>query len=779
MRNGKRVMLWLCVGCLCLPAGLAAIPERKVQAEDGESIITNEILETENWRYKYEGTDDDPEVTIVEYTGEAAEVTVPAQFDGYPVTRIEGGAFKESSVTAVELPKSVYEIRDEAFYGCGSLETVTISGSGSARETTEKPMLGARAFANCTSLCHVELPEATTRICTNAFSGCTALEQIDIPEAVAQLDDSVFYGCTSLSEILLPEGVHTLQSFAFQGCSSLQSVRLSPSLTLIDSSVFEACTSLKSIVIPEGVEEIDFEAFKDCTNLEIAVIPDSVMTIRFDAFENCNKLTIYAEKESVALAFADDENRHLKGGIPVKSATAAVSENSAGWMYMDLGEEAEIVGYTGALKQLEVPAELGGQQVTSMAGRIFKGKDIIGVTLPDSIVSIGEDIFRDNAELKTVALSDSLTSLGDYAFSGCAQLESITFPSKITYIGNYAFNECSKLQTAEFAKRSGEGTEEIFLGYDAFRKCDLQSIELPAGVKDILEYTFYDNANMTAAILPEGIQSIGESAFSGCAKLTGITIPSSVTYIWDDAFWGCIALSEITIPANVTTIENGAFYYCPALKKATILSNVKTIKTTAFGACEQLTIYTTKGSAAETYAKNNEIPVVLLDGASDDSGNSENSGKAESDADKTGGSVTGDANTGAAEGTKDKSTDETTGGSGQNQDATVKNPDNTVKVPSVAKVKKLKVTAKKKAITVTWKKAAGVNGYQIQVSTKKNFKGAKTTAIKKTKVKYTASKLKSKKKYYIRIRAYKTYKDAAGKTQKAYGKWVTVNIKTK
>lgn len=100
-------------------------------------------------------------------------------------------------------------------------------------------------------------------------------------------------------------------------------------------------------------------------------------------------------------------------------------------------------------------------------------------------------------------------------------------------------------------------------------------------------------------------------------------------------------------------------------------------------------------------------------------------------------------------------------------------------IPAVEKIKKFKVTAKKKALVLSWEKATEANGYQIQVSTKKNFKGAKTISVKKSKTKYTAKKLKSKKTYYARIRAYQTYKDIDGKTQKVYGKWVTIKKKTK
>ena len=73
---------------------------------------------------------------------------------------------------------------------------------------------------------------------------------------------------------------------------------------------------------------------------------------------------------------------------------------------------------------------------------------------------------------------------------------------------------------------------------------------------------------------------------------------------------------------------------------------------------------------------------------------------------------------------------------------------------------------------------AEVSGYEVQISTKKNFKSAKKISIKKSKSKYMASKLKSGKKYYVRIRAYTSYKTQDGKAKKAYGKWMVKTIRT-
>ena len=89
--------------------------------------------------------------------------------------------------------------------------------------------------------------------------------------------------------------------------------------------------------------------------------------------------------------------------------------------------------------------------------------------------------------------------------------------------------------------------------------------------------------------------------------------------------------------------------------------------------------------------------------------------------------------------------------------------------PKNTSIKKLKKS--KKAIVVNWKKVSGIKGYQIQVATDKKFKkNAKTVVVKKQKTTTATIKhLKSKKKYYVRIRTYKT-----SNNKKVYSSWSKV-----
>lgn len=101
-------------------------------------------------------------------------------------------------------------------------------------------------------------------------------------------------------------------------------------------------------------------------------------------------------------------------------------------------------------------------------------------------------------------------------------------------------------------------------------------------------------------------------------------------------------------------------------------------------------------------------------------------------------------------------------------------------IPKLASPKLSKVNKNKKAFTATWEKVDGIDGYQIQYSTNKAFKkgkisGTKTVNIKASAAKMKIKKLKSGKKYFVRIRAYKTIGD-----KKQYSKWSAKKaVKTK
>ena len=94
-------------------------------------------------------------------------------------------------------------------------------------------------------------------------------------------------------------------------------------------------------------------------------------------------------------------------------------------------------------------------------------------------------------------------------------------------------------------------------------------------------------------------------------------------------------------------------------------------------------------------------------------------------------------------------------------------PIETAIAPKTAVLKKVKATGKKKVKIIVKKTSEKINGYEVILSTKKNFKKAKKVTTKENAV--TVKKLKAGKKYFVKVRAFKKVGN-----KKIYGKYSTV-----
>ena len=85
------------------------------------------------------------------------------------------------------------------------------------------------------------------------------------------LPNAAFANCTALQEVMLPDDMKTIGSSVFSGCSALIKVNLSQ-VTWINLNAFYECTSLEMLIL-DNVTEIGREAFYGCTGLETLKIP--------------------------------------------------------------------------------------------------------------------------------------------------------------------------------------------------------------------------------------------------------------------------------------------------------------------------------------------------------------------------------------------------------------------------------------------------------------------------------------------------------------------------
>lgn len=102
----------------------------------------------------------------------------------------------------------------------------------------------------------------------SAFANCSLLSSVVIPEGVTYIGQNAFYGCTNLDSIIIPSSVNSIMQGAFMGCTGLSVINILTGLTTIGYTAFQGCTSLRSITIPSSVTQMDGRVFWNCTNLD-------------------------------------------------------------------------------------------------------------------------------------------------------------------------------------------------------------------------------------------------------------------------------------------------------------------------------------------------------------------------------------------------------------------------------------------------------------------------------------------------------------------------------
>lgn len=160
-----------------------------------------------------------------------------------------------------------------------------------------------------------------------------------------------------------------------------------------------------------------------------------------------------------------------------------------------------------------------------------------------------------------VIIPKGVTAIGDRVFECRYELIAVTIPDSVTSVGCNAFDDTPWLnnQTDEFVI-VGDGVLLKYCGNGG-------NVTLPDTVKYIGDA--FPRTKPTNVIIPDSVSAIGDYAFYGCESLVNIAIPNSVTSIGDYAFCGCSSLADVTIPNSVISISADAFYGCESLTSIT------------------------------------------------------------------------------------------------------------------------------------------------------------------------------------------------------------------
>ncbi|WP_245719373.1 leucine-rich repeat protein [Pelagirhabdus alkalitolerans] len=442
--------------------------------------------------------------------------------------RIRSQAFRDNQLEEVILPENVEEINNLAFTN-NALEHVTIENQSAD--------LDEEAFVNN--------QEDPTELVIRGYDPSTAktlaenegysfdpinLMVVDVP-SLESVD--VDFG-TPLVDLPLPEEVdvdlnndeqqaisvtwdeadpvydgESEGDYTFEGILDLPDdianpEMLSLSLTVtvtelivqevgeLDPMTVDYGTAMSDLALPEEVDVV----LSDDSTEEIAVNWNDGEPV-YDGMSSGSYVFTGTLQSQADFTNPNDIEASVTVEVSPEETDFSYFENSVGTITIN--------GYTGSDTDVDIPAELGGIEVTTITTGAFAYENLTSVQIPDTVTTIGQSAFLDN-ELTSIDLPENLTHIGTRAFDG-NNLESVDIPDSVENISARAFvsNELSEITI-------GNGLEEI-----AYR-------------------AFYDNA-LTHVDIPESITAVNDKAFKD-NQLSYVTVYNSEVTFGEDVFTG-------------------------------------------------------------------------------------------------------------------------------------------------------------------------------------------------------------------------------------------------
>ena len=381
----------------------------------------------------------------------------------------------------------------------------------------------------------------------------------------------------------------------FYDCDGLISIKMPATATKICQWAFQSCNALTMVELPTACVTVEDYAFSGSKNLSSIHLPATITEFGSNNFSGCPKFVAFTVDESNTTYKADDGILYQNDTILVKYPMGKADDTFA------------------------IPAT-----VKHIAPHAFSYAQVVNVTVPESVVSIGNFGFDECHRLSSISLPYSVKVIGNSAFWGCKSLTDVTMPNtleklpsylfynctslrrftigpSVTTIADNAFEGCIMLQSFEVDERNTTFASDGGILYTKDMKtlwrCPLalyaEELRLPESVEVINGHAFDKCVNIAKFFLGSNVKQIGSFAFDDC-KMSAIYMPDGITKIGSGAFWGCDNLETFVVPNGVKVLESNTFKDSKKLNYVYLPQNVEKFNSSVFSGCKSLAYINSK-----------------------------------------------------------------------------------------------------------------------------------------------------------------------------------------
>lgn len=409
------------------------------------------------------------------------------------------------------------------------------------------------------------MPRTINDIGNRTFMGCGSLQEVVMPNAPISIGNEAFCGCGSL--MLIPETnkVESVGEEAFYNCAQLGMLKQTmcldfTSAVTISDEAFYGCKMIEAVVFSEALRSIGGSAFYNCTSLADVELSPNTFRLSYSSFQNTPWLT--ANKEVVdGITYLGTVALSSNSALTFREGTLGIADNFHATNVDNVSNLTfpSTLRYIGSnafsgfgIKNIVLPDGL--EEIGKKA--FYQCANISEVSFPNTMQFIGESAFSETG-LTQVSLPSTISKLGRWAFSNNGSLKKVLYNVK-DGMGMGIFSSCDNLVEAVV------GSDVKILPPHCFVSCDsLKIVQLGESVERISESSFEACGNLESIDFPESLRFIEKSAFEDCKRLKEIKLPEGLLSVGggrtDGAFSYCSALYRVELPSTLREIGYWAF----------------------------------------------------------------------------------------------------------------------------------------------------------------------------------------------------------------------------